>query len=404
MNDNHCQSITTDQELLDYCQQLASTEYLAFDTEFLSGNTYRSYLCLVQVATAEGIALIDPLDIVDMTPFWKILCEGDHQTIVHAGREELRFCLQATGQLPKNLFDIQLAAPFIGMEHPAAYQNLVNKVLGIEISKGETRTDWSRRPLSKGQLEYALQDVLYLKEITEHFEQRLEELDRTSWFQDEVEAWKEELCHTETEGRWRKVSGTASFNRRSLEVVRRLWLWREGLAERFDRPPKKILRDDLIAELARRRITSLKKIEEVRGVAHGLSRSQLAEIPAIIKKANDCPIDLCPHVLRKENSRHITLLAQLITTAIHTTCREQQITPSIVSSTQDVRDLISYHLAKGKPSKKPSMATGWRAKLVGNLVEEMLQGKIAIRIQNPHSESPLSFETVSQPPKNGKPS
>ena len=157
------QYITTDQQLQDLCNELRQAEVIAFDTEFVSEDSYLPELCLIQVAAGEQIALIDPLAIGDVTPFWKTLAEPGHKTIVHAGREELRFSLFAIEQAPHDLYDVQIAGGIVGLEYPASYGTLVHKLLGKNLAKGETRTDWRRRPLSTRQLDYAVQDVADLQ-------------------------------------------------------------------------------------------------------------------------------------------------------------------------------------------------------------------------------------------------
>ena len=156
-------SITTDRELLSFCQDISRADRIAFDTEFVSEDTYRPQLCLVQVAAAGKLAVIDPLSARDLRPFWELLVDPKRETIVHAGREELLFCIAAVGAPPARLFDLQIAAGLVGYEYPAGYGSLMSKLLGVRPQKGETRTDWRRRPLSSQQLDYALDDVRCLE-------------------------------------------------------------------------------------------------------------------------------------------------------------------------------------------------------------------------------------------------
>jgi len=130
--------ITTAAQLAEYCAELATAPVIAFDTEFVSEHSYRSELCLIQVAALEKLAVIDPLAVGDVRPFWDLIVAPGHETIVHAGREELNFCLHATGKRPANLFDVQLAAGFVSYEYPAGYASLLNRMLGITLEKGET--------------------------------------------------------------------------------------------------------------------------------------------------------------------------------------------------------------------------------------------------------------------------
>ena len=159
------QDITTDAQLRDYCGELASAPAIAFDTEFVSEHTYRPVLCLVQVAAGGRLAVIDALAVADMKPFWEAIVAAGHQTVVHAGRGEMEFCLHAVERLPERLFDVQIAAGLVGIEYPVGFSTLVQKLLGLPSAKHETRTDWRQRPLSKRQIEYALEDALHLQPL-----------------------------------------------------------------------------------------------------------------------------------------------------------------------------------------------------------------------------------------------
>ncbi|MEX0585599.1 MAG: ribonuclease D, partial [Pirellulales bacterium] len=185
--------ITTDEQLVQLCHSLAQTDSIAFDTEFVSEHTYRPQLCLIQVAAAGHLAAIDTLAVGDLTPFWGLIVEEGREIIVHAGREEMVFCLDAMKKQPARLFDVQLAAGLIGLEYPAGYGGLVSRLLGVAASKGETRTDWRRRPLSDRQIHYALEDVRHLHPLRNRIAARLEQLGRFPWLTEEMTAWQSEL-------------------------------------------------------------------------------------------------------------------------------------------------------------------------------------------------------------------
>jgi ribonuclease D len=159
--------IRSEAALADYCRDLRTATAIAIDTEFVSEDCYRPELCLLQVASRQGdqpprFAIIDPLALADVKPFWSLLASGQHQTVVHAGRQEWLFCWQAVGAPPARLFDVQVAAGLAGGEFPSSYAALINKWLGQHAKKGETRTDWRRRPLATRQLDYAVDDVRHL--------------------------------------------------------------------------------------------------------------------------------------------------------------------------------------------------------------------------------------------------
>jgi ribonuclease D len=391
--------INSDRQLLEFCESISRAPAIAFDTEFVSEDSYRPDLCLVQVAAEGRLAVIDPKSVEDVTPFWKLLASDGHETIVHAGREEFRFCRQAVGKRPHNLFDVQLAAALIGLEYPAAYGTLIAKLLGKRLGKGETRTDWRKRPLSSNQLEYALQDVLYLEPLRHLIHERLDKLGRLSWLAGEIEAWQTDLEQFETAERWNRVAGISGMSARSLAIVRELWRWREQEAERRDRIPKRILRDDLLVEIAKRQVSDPKRLRAVRGMERGDLQRHLPDLGHCVERALELPDDQLPRFSRGDAGPPLNLLGQFLATALGSICRSAQVAPSLVGTAQDVRDLIAYRLGlNGADAEPPILATGWRAEVVGNLIDELLHGRLSIRITDPLSDHPLVFE----PPGDGK--
>lgn len=392
--------ITTERDLADFCRRMTASQSIAFDTEFVSEHSYRPQLCLVQVAIEGELKAIDPLAIGDMTPFWEALAAPGHETIVHAGREEMAFSLVAVGRPPAGLFDVQIAAGLIGSDYPAGYGNLISKLLGVTPRKGETRTDWRRRPLTDRQIEYALDDVRHLHPLRDRIVARLDELGRRGWMETEMAAFQEEVRAMRGRERWRKVGGSASLSGRNQAVVRELWLWREGEAERRDCPVRRVLRDDLIVELARRRSADPKQIRAVRGMERGDLQRHVPAISQAIERALAVPDEECPEVIYRDTNPQLTMLGQFLSSALSSICREAHVAASLVGTPSDVRDLIAYQLgqingASGEghaAAGPPSLACGWRAEVVGQLLDDLLEGKVSIRIRDPNSEQPLAFE------------
>ena len=385
--------LTTDRELADLSRDLASAPQIAFDTEFVSEDTYRPQLCLIQVAAAGRLIVIDPLKMNDLTPFWRALAEGTHETIVHAGRQEIEFSLQAIGRPPRCLFDVQIAAGMIGMEYPASYGALVSKMLGERPPKGETRTDWRRRPLTERQLEYALADVDHLALLRQRLGERLDKLKHTSWFENEMADWLSEVEGARAGERWRKVSGSSGLPPRALAVVRELWRWRESEAERRNFPVRRVLRDDLIVELARRQSVDPKHIRAIRGMERGDIARVIPALSAAVGRALDLPDADCPRVVRTDTNSHLNLLGQFLSSALASICRNAAVAPSIVGTASDVRELVA-HMLSPEDGPPPLLAQGWRAEVVGQVLEDLLRGKLSIRISNPRSDHPLSIEPV----------
>jgi ribonuclease D len=383
--------ITTAAELAEFCSELRAAKAIAFDTEFVSEHTYRSELCLVQVAAVGKLAVIDPLTVGDLTPFWQALAADGHETIVHAGREELVFCLEATGRRPARLFDVQIAAGLVGYEYPAGYGSLLSKLLGQQLHKGETRTDWRRRPLSRQQIEYALDDVRHLEAMRNKLGARLEQLGRLAWMEIEMQDWQNAVDAYRARERWRRVSGIAGLSSRSLAVVRELWRWREEEAARRDIPPRRVLRDDLIVELAKRRTADPRQIRAVRGLERGDLQRSLPKLGQAIEIALNLSDSDLPRTERRETPNQINMLGQFLSSALTSICKTAEIAPSLVGTASDVRDLIAYRLGFDIGGT-PILAEGWRADVVGHLIDELLAGKTSIRIADPLSDEPLVFE------------
>ena len=389
------QNITTDRQLHEYCEQLSHSRQIAFDTEFVSERTYRPVLCLVQVIADGQVALIDPLAIKNMRPFWEALARPGHETVVHAGRGEVEFCLHAVARPPAAMFDVQIAAGLAGVEYPAGYGTLISKILGLAPNKEETRTDWRRRPLTSRQIQYALDDIRHLPAIRDALHARLTELKRLDWLREEMAGWLEEIQWALSQERWRRVSGNSGLNSRSLAIVRELWRWREAEAERRNCPPRRVLRDDLLVELAKRQTAELKRVQAVRGLDRGDLRHQLPKIAEAIRRGLELSAQECPASLRHEHMPQLSVLGQFLFSALGSICRQAHLAPALVGTPNDVRDLIAYRTEAAAGGRPPRLAQGWRAEVIGHVFDDLLAGKIALRIGDPTSEYPLVFDRTA---------
>jgi ribonuclease D len=356
--------------------------------------------------------VIDPVVIRDVTAFWETLASGEHETVVHAGRNEIEFCLLSAGRQPRRLVDVQLAAGLVGAEYPAGLGTLVSKFLARTPPKHETRTDWQRRPLSKRQIEYALNDARYLPPLRDAIFESLDSLGRRGWLSEEMEAWQQAVDRSLAQERWRRVSGNSSLNNRELAIVRELFLWRDAEARHRDMPVRRILRDDLIVELARRASADPKRIQAVRGMERGDLRKRLPELAAAIGRGLDLPEAECPPRATREHVPELSVLGQFLFAALGSICRQAQLAPNLVAGPNDIRQWIAHRTGKGgcaagttgdNPApagaksgtaarEPPQLARGWRADFVGRLFEDLLDARLSIRVGDPKSEHPLVFE------------
>lgn len=389
------ESITDERQLAGLCRRLAACDAVAFDTEFVSEDTYWPQLCLVQIATRDHLAVIDPLKVGSLEPFWRTLADGRQTTIVHAGREELVFSLNSVARPPANLIDVQIAAGLVGHEYPAGYGSLVSKVLSERPPKGETRTDWRRRPLTPHQIEYALADASYLLPLYDALNKRLTDMGRLGWLAEEMDTWQAEVDASRTRTRWRRLSGIASLSGKRLAIARALWHWRDEEAQRRNLPAKHILRDDLVVELARRAVADPGKIMAIRGLERRGLKQHIPELARRVEAALQSPSEEHPRPARPKMPEQLNLLGQVLGSALTSICRSAEVAASLVGTASDVRDLIAYRLDFGdvrQQEEPPRLMCGWRAKVVGDLLEQLLAGNVAMRIADPLSDEPLAFE------------
>lgn len=388
------QTITEADDLDQLCQRLSAVDLIGIDTEFVSEDTFYPDLCLIQIASEDELAVIDTGAIQDLKPFWTMLTGGDHVTILHAGREELNFMMRAVGARPKHLFDVQIAAGFCSNEYPSAYGSVVSKFLGNKVAKGEQRTDWRKRPLTAAQIDYALEDVRYLIPLYRRFVELLTESERLSWFEDEMESWQLEVESALTRKDWRRVSGIGKLNPRQLAIVKELWTWRHEEAQRRNQPQKRLLRDDLIVELAKRKVASPERIMAIRGMERSAVKRKAVELAECVRRGLEAPTEQTPRSPRQNTPSQLNLLGQFLAPALNTICRRAEIATSMVGTASDVRELIAHRMGFSENGEIPTLAEGWRAQLVGNVIDDLLTGKKSIRITNAQAADPLAFDDV----------
>ncbi len=382
-------------ELASLDDSMRAAPWIAFDTEFVSEYSYLPHLCLIQIAIADQIVLIDAVEIDDLSIVWQWLLVKDRPVIVHAGREELLFCLRAAGEPPSGWFDIQLAAGFATTEYPASYGKLVERFCGRTLPKGETRTDWRQRPLTQRQQEYACQDVIYLKQIHGRLMDELTQRGRLAWLRDEAAAWQERTAATISGESWHRLPSIHRLTPRQLAIAREVWRWRETEAEARNVFPRRVLRDDLIIELARRESDSPQRIRAVRGMEWRKVSRSIDAIVEAIRRGLETPADQCPELPRGGPPTTIgNLLPQFLNTALHSLCVAESIAPALVATMQDVRDFAEFHLSPRawQDRPPPKLTLGWRKELIGNTLNQLLDGRLAIRIENPRSDHPLVLE------------
>ncbi len=385
------ESINTPEHLEQFCAEIADCKVIGFDTEFVSEDRYRPQLCLIQVVAEGRLAIIDPLKMDRTQPFWDLLTEPGRTVIAHAAREEARFCFRFTGKPIAGLFDTQLAAGFVGMEYPASLGNLVNRLLGKTLPKGETRTNWRTRPLTPDQITYSLHDVVDLEAMHQKLDNMVNELGRAEWLVEETVTHQQKVIDGETRENWRRVSGASGLKPRQLEIIKHLWRWREDRAQQTDRLPKRIMRDDLLVELAKRGSPDARKIRHIRGLDRRGYNDHYDDIAAAIQTALSTPDDQLPQRHRGNRQVVSPMLSQFLSTSIACISRQHKLAPPIVGNAEDVRELLGYELDPKPNDRTPSLLRGWRGDIVGKTFRKLLAGEIAIRVADVNETQPLEF-------------
>jgi ribonuclease D len=394
------QLVTRPEDLPACCEHIAASGRFGLDTEFVGEDTYHPHLCLIQVATIERLILIDPLTVPCLDAFWRLVTDPANEVIVHAGREEVRLCRLSTGQQPGRLFDLQIAAGLVGLPYPLGHGTLVSQLLGVQLSKAEKLTEWRKRPLTRAQVRYALDDVRYLLPLWERLHERLKERNRLEWADEEfarlmTNAAPEEIAPE----RWRRLRGLGSLDRRRLAVVRELYSWREETAARTNRPARAICRDDLIVEIARHSGARDRDLQVVRG----LPRRYVPEILEIVDRAAALPEIAWPALPgRDQDPLQLVLLANVLMALLGDQCIRQELAPNLVASGSDLRALVRAKLrGQGLPSDS-LLTQGWRAQNILPELVAMLEGRRSLRIADPMSEAPFAVDDVPSPRPNSE--
>lgn len=375
--------------LAECCKHLEASAVIGLDTEFIGEETYVPDLCLVQVATAEQLILIDPLSSGPLDSFWQLIVDPRRVVVVHAGREEIRLCHFACDQVPGNLFDLQIAAGLLGLGYPLGYAPLIQAVLGKRLAKGETLTNWRKRPLTDEQTHYAFDDVRYLLPIWEKMTADLTRLERLTWIREETEMLKHRaVVENPAIEKWRKLRGLGSLDRRKLAVVRELFAWREEKAARHNRPARVILRDDLIVEIARRNPHKETDLQSLRG----LGKADFAGIVSAVSRARALPPDEWPEVAERDNDPpQVALVVTLLNAVFADVCSRKQITPGLAGTTLDMKKLVRSRLREEPPPADSHLTHGWRREHLLPELLTFLDGGKGIRVGNLQKESPLEY-------------
>lgn len=382
--------VDTPESLQHAVRHLAQAQVIGFDTEFVGEHSFHPELCLIQVSTADHLLLIDPQACGDLTAFWELMTNGIVEVVVHAGREEIRQCIRATGKPPRRCFDVQIAAGLLGLGYPMGHAALVNQLLGANLSKSETLTDWRARPLTEQQIRYAYDDVRFLLPLYSRMKSRLEKLERLDWAAEEfhrLTTIAADEAPTNLE-RWRKVKGTSSLYPRQLAVLRELFAWRQERAEVLDRPARTLIRDEIMVDLIKRDPKSVVDLQGMRGL--GVARRDLEGLLAAIERGRKTPNDQWPKSPPKDiDPPQLAVLVDFLQVVLGNLALQMKLSMSLVCTMSDLRYIIKR--AMGESNGTSLMNEGWRAQHIRPQLDAVLQGQYAVRVGKLRSSAPLKI-------------
>ena len=367
--------IDTSDDLVDLCLQLQSEEWLAVDTEFLRESTYFPKLCLLQIATPQFVACIDTISINEISSLVDLIYDPNITKVMHAARQDMEIFYHMRGTLPQPIFDSQLAAPLLGHPEQIGYAALVEAFLGVHLNKAHTRTDWSHRPLSHAQLQYAADDVRYLAQLYPLLRGKLEQMERLSWLSDDFAALADPSQYDRPpEQAWLRVKGFHQVRGRRLATLQALAAWRERTARYEDRPRNWLLRDENLLDLAKIQPTDKTALLRIRGInAQIIHKHAEAVLETIVESKNR---EAAPLPAERTSSRLTSgqeAVVELLLTTAQILGEQNAINPSVIASRKELERLTQGDLTV-------NALQGWRRKLAGETLLAVLQGKLGLRI------------------------
>jgi ribonuclease D len=355
--------VTTTAALTDWAARLASAPAIGLDTEFLRERTYRAELCLIQAATADDATCIDPLAETSLTPLIPVLVGSPSPggetpvKVMHASRQDVEVLFPIAG-LVRPVFDTQIAAALTGLPAQIGYGELVRKTLGVDLAKSHTRTDWSRRPLSPEQVEYALDDVRYLLPLKASLEEQLDKLNRLPWLAEELASLADARNFTvNPDEAWQRLKGLRGLDPGRTRLTRALAAWRERRAIERNRPRGWILDDVALREIVMRVPRTIDQLGEVPEMTGGMVKNCAEDILRMISEA-EIPDPPPPVMSRPRPSPEQTALVRKLATLNQTIAQGLGLSPEVLATRRDIEQL-----AEG--GRNVGILTGWRRTVIG---------------------------------------
>ncbi len=369
--------IDNTQKLNDLLARLEHAEWVTLDTEFIREKTYYPRLCLIQIASADVLACIDPLQIPDLQPFLQWLRDPRRIKVLHAAWQDLEiFYHLGNGALPAPIFDTQIAAAVLGMGDQLGYGRLVENLLGVVLDKSQSRTDWSRRPLTPAQLEYAIDDVRYLRDVYQQLRQQLEKLGRLKWLDKPFQKLADPNTYAiDPRSSWERVRGLQILKPHQLAILREIAAWREERALHKDIPRRWILSDEILLDMARMQPDSVQGLRHIRGLSDEQIERHGGEWLSCIARGKAIPKSEYPQLPRRRKlDANMSVVADLLMALLNQIANEHGISAQMIATRQQIEKMLE--------EGRVTLADDWRGALVNDVFTAVLSGKTSIRIQD----------------------
>ena len=369
------QIITTTDELKVFCKKLAHDPYVTIDTEFIREKTYYPKLCLVQIAGPEDAAVIDPLSKeIELEPLFALLKNQKVLKVFHACRQDIEIFYQLMGEVPRPIFDTQIAAMVCGYGESVGYEPLVAQLTGGAIDKSSRFTDWARRPLSEKQLHYAISDVTHLRPVYEKLMEKIKDGGRLAWIEEEMaDLYNENHYKHDPEEAWKKLRlrvKTPKF----LAFLKEVAKWRELEAQQMDVPKGRIIKDETLIEIAASAPKTIEELQGVRGFGNHLKQKQVKSLMAALDGARALDPATYPKIPRKKpmppGGDGVVDVLKLL---LKIKCDELGVASRLVATKDDLEDFVMG-------VKEVPLLHGWRYTLFGQAAEAFAQGKVTVSL------------------------
>jgi ribonuclease D len=370
--------ITENDALQAFCDSLVGAAYITVDTEFLREKTYWPQLCLLQIGGPDDAVAVDALaDGIDLSPVYKLFDDPSILKIFHAGRQDLEIFYNLTGRLPVPVFDSQVAAMVCGFGDSIGYEHLVGKLAGKRVDKSSRFTDWSLRPLSQKQIDYAISDVTHLRPVYEKLAAKLEANGRSEWIDEEMATLTRlETYANQPENAYKRIKGRAP-SARYLAVLRELAAWREHEAQRRDVPRNRVLRDEALVEIAHHTPDSVAQLSRTRGLGAKTAEGRYGrELLEAVQKGKSVPDSDCPIPKEKRDlPRGLGPVTDILKVLLKMKCEQFDVAGKLLANSADVEQIAAF----GEEADVASLK-GWRREVFGDDALRLCQGELALVI------------------------